>query len=107
MTIDKEKTMKLQPRCELCGQFIEEDNYYSLHDCNETGIGVCVCESCCDKHDKLYFVGRKDGYLYGYLKENDGVAQWLGDEGTPIKMTMAVAEKLCGNLDDYILVEAK
>lgn len=55
--------------------------------------------------EKLYYVGRADGYLYGYL--DDHTAQWLGDEGTPIKMTMAVAEKLFGEkLQEYTLVEA-
>jgi hypothetical protein len=58
--------------------------------------------------EKMYYVGRKDGYLYGYRDEDDLVADWIGDEGTPIKMTKAVVEKLFGdNCKDYTLVEAK
>jgi hypothetical protein len=46
--------MKNQPRCELCGQFVEEADYYSLPNCNETGIGVCVCETCSEaKYDVM------------------------------------------------------
>jgi hypothetical protein len=57
--------------------------------------------------DDMYSVGREDGYLYGYLVEN-GPAQWIGDIGTPIKMTMEVTKKLLGDkFEDYTLVLAK
>jgi hypothetical protein len=56
----------------------------------------------------MFFVGRKDGYLYGYLNENDHTAQWVGNEGTPIKMTLEVAQKLFGvRLIDYELILVK
>lgn len=35
---------KVKP-CEFCGKSAGVD-YYSLPNCNETGIGVVVCEKC-------------------------------------------------------------
>lgn len=33
-------------RCELCGEFVRDMDYFSLPDCNETGFGVCICPKC-------------------------------------------------------------
>ena len=58
--------------------------------------------------EPMYFIGRADGYLYGYPADNDKVADWIGNEGTPIKMTWDVAKKLLGEqFDEYTLVEAR
>jgi hypothetical protein len=57
---------------------------------------------------QMFFIGRKDGYLYGYPSNNDRVVDWIGDKGTPIKMTIEVAQKLFGeHLIDYDLILAK
>jgi len=32
-------------KCEFCGKPVGS-KYYSLPDCNETGVGVCLCKAC-------------------------------------------------------------
>ena len=58
--------------------------------------------------ERMFQIQRKDGCVYGYLHKNDHIAQFVGKEGTPIKMTLGVAQKLLGNnVNEYTLVEAK
>lgn len=54
--------------------------------------------------ERLYFIGRKDGALYG--TKDDHSAEWLTtDEGEPIAMTEAVARKWFGaEIDNLTLV---
>jgi len=37
------------PRCENCGKPVAPDKYYSLEDCNETGIGVILHKECIEE----------------------------------------------------------
>lgn len=43
---------KMNP-CEFCGVSCGA-TYYSSYDCNETGVGVCLCKSCAEKSWKEY-----------------------------------------------------
>ena len=47
--------------------------------------------------EQMYFVSREDGYLYGYEDKSCASANWVGDKGNLIRMTMPVAEKLFGD----------
>jgi len=38
--------VETQARCERCGKWVNEEEYYSLPNCNETGFGVCLCKTC-------------------------------------------------------------
>lgn len=40
------------PRCENCGKPVAPDKYYSLEDCNETGVGVVLHKECIAKFTK-------------------------------------------------------
>lgn len=37
--------------CEHCGD-LYDGAYCSTADCNDTGVGVTVCQECCERHDR-------------------------------------------------------
>ncbi len=42
-------TERMSKPCEVCGVWVWADEHWSLWDCNDTGVGVFVCEPCATK----------------------------------------------------------
>ena len=77
--------------CESCGQVFNLDLQYSSSGCNETGVGVSLCESCCCFVDSLLARKPEPGdqhptqptvMVNGVKRfKSNAIVRWLLDDG--------------------------
>jgi transcription elongation factor Elf1 len=62
-TRDGSGKYKTMFKCEVCGKATGVD-YFSLLDCNEKGLGVCVCDKCATAYNRKFEEPKLDPAIF-------------------------------------------